>query len=357
MKPRIILIIAIFIITILVVGAAGYFGFSGSAQKQPVPQAPQTVAVTKCDVQQTVEAPGALSNTSETQILMPVDGDLARVLVQTGDHVLSSQVLAQLDDTSKAQAQIALKTAQDAYQKAYNYRLSLNGEQWLEYAIIQYVNGRQVPVIKWQKGYVDVQTIQKADNDLALKKAQLDSAQATLDDMELKAPFDGVVIEVDAVANHLFHANDVLFKVVDPKALEAKANVTQEDYPLLKPGQDAVVYFDARPDVTAQGKVDRIVPKLVTGSSPTYDIFISLEEVPDGLADGMTIDTNVTIASRQGALCLPRSVVHASGNNKVVLQVWNGTQTENRDVKIGLRGDSNVEIVSGLTEGDQVVVK
>ena len=355
MKPRTIVLVSIAVI--LVIGAAGYYGFSSSAKEPTAPPAPQTAAVTKCDVRQTVEAPGTLSNTSETQILMPVDGTLSNVFVKAGDGVSTGQVLAQLDDTSKAQAQIALKDAQDAYQKAYNYRQELNGEIWLENITFKYIGAHQIPIVHWYRGNADPATIQEADNDLALKKAQLDTAQATLDNMELKAPFNGVVIEVDAVANQPYHANDPLFKIVDPKALEADVNVTQEDYPLLKQGQSAVVYFDARPDVTVQGKVDRIVPKLVSGTSPTYDIFISLDAVPNGLVDGMTVDSNVTIASRQGVLCLPRSVVHASGSNKVILQVWNGTSTENRDVTIGLRGDSNVEIVSGLSQGDQVVVK
>jgi RND family efflux transporter MFP subunit len=190
-----------------------------------------------------------------------------------------------------------------------------------------------------------------------LKKAKLDEAQVTLDHMELKAPFNGVVTEVDAAANQPYQANAILFKLIDPKALEVKANVTQEDYPLLTHGQSAEVFFDARPDVTAQGKVDRIIPKLVSGDSPTYDIIVSLNQVPDGLVEGMTADTNITIASRLNVLCLPRSLVHASGNNKAVVQVWNGTSTESRDVTVGLRGDSNVEIVSGLTEGEQVVVR
>ena len=126
---------------------------------------------------------------------------------------------------------------------------------------------------------------------------------------------------------------------------------------MLNARQAAQVYFDARPDVIAQGKIDRIVPKLVVGSAPTYNIFISLDDVPDKLVDGMTVDANVIIASRRGVLCLPRSVVHASGNNKTILQVWNGSTTENREVTTGLRGDSNVEILSGLQEGEMVVIR
>jgi macrolide-specific efflux system membrane fusion protein len=139
--------------------------------------------------------------------------------------------------------------------------------------------------------------------------------------------------------------------------LEALVNVTEEDYPLIAIGQKTEVYFDARPDVTVKGQVERIIPKRIEGDSPLYNIYVSLDEIPDGLADGMTVDTNVTITSRPGVICLPRSVVHASENDKAILQVWNGSSTESREVQVGLRGDSNIEIVSGLTEGEQVVVR
>jgi hypothetical protein len=71
----------------------------------------------------------------------------------------------------------------------------------------------------------------------------------------------------------------------------------------------------------------------------------------------MTADTNVIIASRLGVLCLPRSLVHASANNKALVKIWNGVETESREVATGLRGDANIEIVSGIEEGEQVVVQ
>jgi macrolide-specific efflux system membrane fusion protein len=71
----------------------------------------------------------------------------------------------------------------------------------------------------------------------------------------------------------------------------------------------------------------------------------------------MTADTTITIASREGVLCLPRSVVHTSGDNQAMVQVWNGTETQTREVTTGLRGDTSVEILSGLEEGEQVVVQ
>jgi membrane fusion protein, macrolide-specific efflux system len=361
MKPRTILIISL--VSLLVIGAAGYYGFSASAQEPPTPEAPQTAAVTICDVQQTVDAPGELDNSSETQLLMPVDGKLSEVSVQAGESVSAGQVLARLDDHSKAEAQIALKEAREAYEKAANYLKYLQTSQKVPQTetrlfLQQTRDGwRYETKTKPFKGPAPEDWITEAENDLALKKAEFEDAQAMLEGMELKAPFSGVITEVNASTDQVFQENAVLFKIIDPKALEVMANVTQEDYPLLEPGQNAQVYFDARPDVTVQGKVDRIVPKLVEGDSPTYDIFVSLDEVPDGLVEGMTADTTITITSREDVLCLPRSVVHTSGDNQAVLQVWTGSETQPREVATGLRGDSSVEILSGLEEGEEVVVQ
>ena len=73
--------------------------------------------------------------------------------------------------------------------------------------------------------------------------------------------------------------------------------------------------------------------------------------MPDGLVDGMTADTNVTIASRRAyyacraAWCMPLQTTRSFG------RYGTATESQNRQVTIGLRGDSNVEIVSGLKEG------
>jgi HlyD family secretion protein len=211
--------------------------------------------------------------------------------------------------------------------------------------------------LNWYTSKPTENDITSADSELALAQAKYDAAKAVMESLKIKAPFDGIVFEVSAEAGQTYQAETALLKIGDPKALEALVNVTEEDYPLISIGQNADVYFDARPDVTVHGKVERIIPKRIEGDSPLYNVYISLDEIPDGLADGMTVDTNVTITSRPGVLCLPRSVVHASGNDKAIVQVWNGSSTESREVTVGLRGDSNVEIVSGLTEGEQVVVR
>jgi hypothetical protein len=122
-------------------------------------------------------------------------------------------------------------------------------------------------------------------------------------------------------------------------------------------GQAVEVFFDARADVTVTGKVARIIPKRIEGDRPLYNIYISLDDVPDGLADGMTSDTAITIAKREGVLCLPRAAVRASSASTTTIKVWDGVQELTKEIEVGLRGDTYVEIVSGLSEGEQVVTR
>ncbi len=211
--------------------------------------------------------------------------------------------------------------------------------------------------LNWYTSNPSESDLTSADSELALAQAKYDAAKAVLESLEIDAPFDGIVLAVSAKIGETYQAEATLFTAGDPKALEVIANVTEEDYPLLVIGQDAEVYFDARPEVNVKGKVERIVPKRIEGDRPLYNIYISLKEIPDGLADGMTADTAITIAKRENVLCLPRAVVRASGGDKTTIKVWDGSAEVTKEITIGLRGDTYVEIVSGLSEGEQVVTR
>ena len=389
----------IFFVLILaaIIGGAGYAGFVSSKPPKPTPPpAPKTVSVEKCNVEQTVTAPGRLVNTSEEMVKMPVQGKLEKVLVEPGDFVTAGQVLADLDDVAKSQAQVNLLEAKNALEEAEKYRVSLDypratdeylaklkrqikmaeenvalmadlykhtedpalkAQALASLADAQAQKDELVSKYNWYVGKPTQADKDASDTKLTLLQAKYDAALAALENLAIVAPFDGMILDVYANTGQVFNPEQDLFQITDPKALEVEANITEEDYPLLAPGMEVELYFDARADVTVKGRVERIVPKRIEGSSPLYNIYISLREVPDGLADGMTADAAVTIASRAGVLCLPRAVVRASGEGKAVLKVWNGIETENREVTIGLRGDASVEILSGLKENDQVVTK
>ena len=383
------------LVGILIISTAGYLGFSTTETPEPTPT-PQTVSVTSCDVEQTVTAPGNLVNVNQADVQMPATGRLSAVNVRVGDSVRRGQVLAELDPVTTTQAQLNLLEAEEELEKLQKRRTSLDYPRATDDFIkdlrkqlkaakqaVSELNdasrGAEDPMLRsqllanlatakenqrslesklnWYTSNPTESDIIAADSELALAQAKYDAAQAVLESLQIKSPITGIVFEAEAEAGQTYQAETGLFQIGDPKALEVVANVTEEDYPLISVGQGVEVYFDARPEVTVQGKIDRIIPKRIEGDRPRYNIYITLDEVPDGLADGMTSDAAITIAERTGVLCLPRSVVRASGVDQVSLKVWTNQTTETRDVTIGLRGDSDIEILSGLREGEQVIIQ
>ena len=383
------------IVCILIISAAGYFGFSTTKTPEATPT-PKTVPVTSCDVEQTVTAPGNLVNVNQADVQMPTTGRIAAVKVRVGDPVRTGQILAELDAVTTTQAQLDFLEAQDELEKLQKRRTALDypraTDDFIKDLRRQVKAAKQTvselndagkkaedPMVKsqllaslttakenlkslesklsWYTSNPTESEIVDADSELALAQAKYDSAKAVLGSLEIKAPFNGIVFAVSAEAGQTYQAEANLFTIGDPKALEVIANITEEDYPIVSVGQNAEVYFDARPEVTVKGKVERIIPKRIEGDRPLYNIYVSLDEIPDGLADGMTSDMAITIAKHEGVLCLPRAVVRASGGDTTTVKVWDGIQENIQEIKIGLRGDTYVEIVSGLKEGAQVVTR
>ena len=97
------------------------------------------------------------------------------------------------------------------------------------------------------------------------------------------------------------------------------------------------------------------MPRRTGTDRPLYPVYISLPQLPENLLPGMTADAIIVIERHMDALRLPRALVRAGSDNMATVEVWNGRTTELREVEIGLRGDTYVEILSGLVEGELVV--
>jgi multidrug resistance efflux pump len=172
----------------------------------------QTEEIGRGTLRATVGATGTVHARQSAVLSWQVAGTVENVYVEVGDQVRQDEVLADLDrtslpqsvitseadlvaaqqaledllksDTAGAQALIDLRAAQEAYDKAYDYRVSLNQKIDLVKITYQTFGGRRFPVAKYYKGYADPETISKADEDLALKKAALEDAQRALARLE-----------------------------------------------------------------------------------------------------------------------------------------------------------------------------
>jgi macrolide-specific efflux system membrane fusion protein len=123
----------------------------------------------------------------------------------------------------------------------------------------------------------------------------------------------------------------------------------------VKVGQPATVSFSALPNVTLPGSVTSIAStSTLVSNVVTYNATIGLSQSDPSVKPGMTASVNVITAEKDNVLHVPSSAVRGTGTTGTVTVV-NGKQQTTVPVGIGVRGDTDYEITSGLTAGQSIV--
>jgi HlyD family secretion protein len=184
----------------------------------------------------------------------------------------------------------------------------------------------------------------------AVAKAEQELANATL-----TAPFGGVVLEVLARPGERATPEKGIILLADPSAAEVEVKVIEEDLPLIRFEQPAELFFDATPDEAIQGYVSRIVPQRLQGEDrPLYAVYIRPTHLPEGVVPGMTVDASIIVDQRTEVARLPRALARPNSQGLAQVKVWTNNHLEERDIRVGLRGDVYVEILEGIEVGELV---
>jgi macrolide-specific efflux system membrane fusion protein len=139
--------------------------------------------------------------------------------------------------------------------------------------------------------------------------------------------------------------------------LDVKVGFTETDAPKVHAGQVATITLDAVPNKTFVGHVLELdTNSTLVSNVVTYYAKVGFNTAPAGVKPGMTASVNVVLDKRDDAITLPTSAVSTTGTTQTLtVKAKNGTESS-RSVTIGLRGDSAVEITSGISAGEQVVI-
>ena len=272
---------------------------------------------------------GSKVKTGDVLALFPDDALPQGIVNAQADLILAQKSLDDLLDTNTALAQtvITVRDAQKAYDKAFDYRDSLNYLVTYKETVIKKEKTPfgvvEIPTIKEYEAYADKTTIAKADEDLALKKALLDDAQRELDRLinlqnspevqaaqirvdalksvirqsQLTAPFDGTVVELYVNSGEMISPGAPILLLADLSTLQVKTtDLNEVDVARIQVGDTVKVSFDALPDTTVSGKVTEISLKNAVGSGVYYDVFVTLDEIPEGLRWGMSAFVEIEVS-------------------------------------------------------------
>ena len=172
--------------------------------------------------------------------------------------------------------------------------------------------------------------------------------------LSFQSPVSGIVTEKKILQGMRFMPGDALYQISDLTAVWVIADVFEQDIGAVKLGSKVKVKINSYPAKTFEGLVSYIYPNL-NADTRTMPIRIELNNPGGLLKPGMFAQVDLTSNSKGSVLTVPTSAVIDSGTRQLVLIQKNEGRYEPREVILGARNDSYIEVVQGLVDGDLVV--
>ncbi|CAG7650686.1 efflux RND transporter periplasmic adaptor subunit [Paenibacillus allorhizosphaerae] len=353
---------------ILVLGITGLLYW----QSQPSKQAAQSMQkpanalqfkVAREDLTSTVEVKGKSSYQKQTYINAPFSADIKSWFVTDGAQVLKGDKLFQLDDAS-LRNEIA-KLQADAKKMEMDIRLgqfqeTIDSDSSADTGISETDAKQRFAKSESRKMQEDISRL-----NLEHSRVQLTEMTEKLQSAQFSAPEDGIFLFESTKEPQSLKENERVGKIVDLKKLQLLAIVGEYDLFRIKEGMDAEVKVDALKGVKLQGKVERLskfakndsdADEAAVTTAAQFEVVISLE--PDErLIAGLSLTASIETDKKAGALVIPTLVVQREKEESFVMVMNASGALERRVVQVGVETPEKTEIVSGLQEGETVVLQ
>src|SRR5690554_393836 len=346
------------IAVVLTMVFAAWWTVAGSRGQPP---ALSTVEVTRGDIQLLVSATGVLEPSNYVDVGAQVSGQLETIHVRVGQNVKEGDLLAEIDPTvytakvDATRAQLKNQQAQIVDRKAQ-----------LRLAEIQFQRQQNL----YREDATTREALQTAEASLASARAQLAMLEAQIEQTSstlraeeanlgyarIYAPMDGTVVSIEARQGQTLNASQtapLLMRIANLSTMRVRAQVSEADVGKLQPGMR--VYFTTLGDSEHKlyGELQYIEPTPeVTNNVVLYNALFTVDNQEGRLLPQMTAQV---FFIQDEALNVLRVPVSAVARNQVKVLDAKG-QPQIRDIETGISNRVYVEVRSGLSEGDQVVL-
>ena len=247
-----------------------------------------------------ISSTGTVLPKNRLEIKPPVNGRIEEILVKEGDKVKQGDILAWMSSTERA-------------------------------ALLDAARGKDEETLKyWQEAYKPI---------------------------PLPAPIDGEVIVAKTQPGQTVTTTDAVLVLSD--YLIVRAQVDETDIGKIKLNMKAVISLDAYPDTKINAYVEHIYYESeVVNNVTTYEVDLMPEGVPEFFRSGMNAVVDFIEQGKEDVLLIPVEAVHKEKNEAFVYVKENKAKEEiKKEVKLGISDDKNVEIISGITENDRIILK
>ena len=355
--------------------------------------------VEKGDLAKSVVATGKVTPITKVEVKSKASGIVKKLLVDAGDKVRKGQLLAQLDkeeieaqvEQSRAGAQAAeasLTSAEADYERA---KVDAEGP---DVPLLKRAYERAIGMAK--EGVVSTSALEDAQKnyELALNKQNVSKAQATvlkakipqsqgqlaqdranlkqleeqLSYTDIESPIDGVVLSRDvemgdAVSSILVLGSSatLVMTLGDTSSVYVKGKVDESDIGKVYLGQPARIKVESFKDKTFNGVVTKISPMGVEKDNvTTFEVRVSINNPGGELKAEMTANAEIILEEHKSVLQIPEGAIIYDKDKKASVEVPDSRAKDGKKkiaVNIGISNGAKTELLSGLKEGDQVVLQ
>jgi HlyD family secretion protein len=355
--------------------------------------------VEKGDLAKSVVATGKVTPITKVEVKSKASGIVKKLLVDYGDRVKKGQLLAQLDkveiEAQVAQSRAALEAAQaNSTSSQADYERSKVDAEGVDVPMLKRAYDRAIGMAKdgvvsasslddAQKNYelaVNKQNVAKAQvtvlkAKIAQAQAQVSEDQANLKQLEeqlsytdIVSPIDGIVLSRDvemgdAVSSILVLGSSatLVMTLGDTSEVYVKGKVDESDIGKVYLGQRARIKVESFKDKTFDGKVTKISPMGVEKDNvTTFEVRVSIQNPGGELKAEMTANAEIILEEHKNVLQIPEGAILYDKDKKASVDVPDPKAKDGMDkvaVNIGISNGAKTEVLSGLKEGQQVVLQ
>ena len=317
---------------------------------------------------------GTVKACRRAKLAPPAGGQIAHLLVKKGQRVKANQILLELwNDDLQAQAQLAQEQLGTAQTQAQQVCMQADlAEKEAERA-------RQLK----EKGFISAEGVDQktsaakvgragceaARSQIGQSRSRIDAAHASLRRMVLRAPFDGIVADISGELGEYATPSPPgiptppAVDLIDDSCMFVSAPIDEVDAANIKAGQAARITLDAIKGKSFAGKVKRIAPYVleIEKQARTVEVEVAFDEPPstENLLVGYSADVEIVHNAHANVLRIPTQTLLSAQSmqeTKRVLFYKADGVLEERAVTTGLANWDHTEIISGLNEGDQIVM-
>lgn len=209
---------------------------------------------------------------------------------------------------------------------------------------------------------LDIKKAGAREEDLRYREALIKQQEASLASVadrirktNLTAPINGVITSINSEIGETVNLGQISVSMNSVGNFEIELDISETDIPKVSIGQSATITLDAFPDEKFSGHVVEIEPaQTIIQGVVYYKATISFDNQDERIKAGMTANVDIITAERKNVLTIPlRSVTKKNGSGTI--KVLENNQIKEIEIQVGLISSSEIEVISGLAEGQQII--